>query len=543
MNISEMTAHLLQGHGVATVVTSPGSRNAPVITAMTRCKGLKTISLVDERAAGFVALGIAQTTGKPVALVCTSGSAVLNYAPALAEAYYRRVPLIVISADRPAQWIDQNDSQTIRQNGAVSAVVAHTVDISDDKQTECGWYANRQVNEAILTALRNQRPVHINLHIDFRNCPDTDFVPRLIEEVNTEGYLPTCVVRGMASPLLSPAKVMIVVGFMPPNDKLSRAMARLANKPNVVVIAEALSNLHGQNIISSPDSLLKAEVPSDLIPDIVISTGGAVVSATLKRFLRRLPLTVSVWHVGCEDNIIDCYQHLTKIVNINPIQFFGQLSSAINKPGQPTSDYASKWQSRVESIDRTSKHEGCTGDILNYIVANIPSRWNVQSSNGTTIRFLQLCNCQNLHRLDCNRGVSGIDGSTMTALGASWAYTKDSTLLITGDMSLSYDMGWLTSPLLTPRFKVIVLNNNGGNIFRMAKSTKGLPERETHFAIADQPSLLPLASAAGWSVFEAYDHNSLADNFSRFISEDSAPAILMVYTSAKLDSEILTQYL
>lgn len=539
MNISEMTAHLLRAHGITTVVTSPGSRNAPIVSAMARCKGLNTLTLVDERAAGFVALGIALVTGKPVALVCTSGTAVLNYAPALAEAYYRRVPLIAISADRPAQWIDQNDSQTMRQPGALSAVVAKTVDISDDNTPEGPWYANRLVNEAVLTALRTKRPVHLNIHIDFRNA-SADFVPRVVEEVATPGLMPTGVIRELAAPLHSPTKVMVVAGFMAPDAKLSRAMARLASRPNVVVVAEALANLHGSGILSSPDLLLKGEVPEELYPDVVISTGGAVVSAALKRFLRRLPDDVPVWHVGREENLIDCYKHLAKIVDIEPTIFFGQLASAMSKPGQPVSDFEANWKERAEKR-KVTPHG--TLEIFSRLVEMIPRRWNVHASNGTTIRYLQLCNCSNLHRLDCNRGVSGIDGSTMTALGASWAYKDDCTLLITGDMSLAYDQGWLTSPLLTPRFKIIVIDNDGGNIFRMVKSTKDLAERESHFAVAGLPSPLPLADAAGWAVFEARDADSFAESFKRFAAETSDPAILMVHTPVDPDTEILTEYL
>lgn len=543
MNISEMTAHLLRAHGITTVVTSPGSRNAPIVSAMVRCKGLNTITLVDERASGFVALGIALNTGKPVAMVCTSGTALLNYAPALAEAYYRRVPLIAISADRPVQWIDQNDSQTMRQHEALSTVVAKTVYISDDNTPEGPWFANRMVNEAILASLNKKRPVHINIHIDFRNKDTNGFLPQMIEEVAAPGLLPTGTVRELASPLLSPSKIMIVAGFMAPDAKLSQAMARIAGRPNTVVLAEALSNLHGNSILTTPDILLKGEVPTSLLPDVVISTGGALVSAPLKRFIRRLPESVAVWHVGREENIIDCYKHLTKIIDIEPTMFFGQLSSAMSKPGQPDCIFSAEWKLRAELAVETDSKVWCAIDMFKQMVQMIPRRWNVHASNGTSIRCLQLCNCNNLHRVDCNRGVSGIEGSTMTALGASWSYKEDCTLLITGDMSLGYDLGWLTSPLLTPRFKILAINNNGGNIFRMVKSTKHLPERDTHFTVAGLPSPLPLAYAAGWAVFEACDADSFTENFKRFVSEDSAPAIMMVNTPAEIDAQILTEYL
>lgn len=111
---------MLVNHGVKEAVISPGSRNAPMVVALSRCPSIKTTVVVDERSAAFIALGKSAISASPVALLCTSGTAVLNYAPAVAEAYYRQIPLIVISADRPMEWIDQDDSQTLRQYEALA---------------------------------------------------------------------------------------------------------------------------------------------------------------------------------------------------------------------------------------------------------------------------------------------------------------------------------------------------------------------------------------------------------------------------------------
>ena len=158
-------AHLIAAHGVSCVFASPGSRNAPAIIAAAREPGLKVTSVVDERCAAFMALGYASVSGEPVALICTSGTALLNYAPAVAEAFYRKVPLIVITADRPAEWIDQDDSQTLRQPGALSAFVKVTCDITD--RTDDLTHAIRQINDAMLMATTGRRaPVHINLRLD-----------------------------------------------------------------------------------------------------------------------------------------------------------------------------------------------------------------------------------------------------------------------------------------------------------------------------------------------------------------------------------------
>ncbi len=545
MNISEMTANLLAAHNVKTVVASPGSRNAPLVKAFDCHPDLRMFTVVDERAAGFVALGISLTLGQPVALVCSSGSAMLNLAPALAEAYYRRVPIIVISADRPAQWIDQNDSQTLRQNGALNAVVAKSFDVTDDDLPEGAWVANRLINEALLTVKEQNRPVHINVHLDFRNSSHSDavFSTRLISLVSATAQLPTQRIRELAAPMHSPTKVMVVAGFMRPDAKLNRAMARLASRPNVVVVAESLSNLHAPGVLICPDLIINLDLPEELMPDVVISTGGALVSEKLKGFLRKMPKSIPVWHVGEEENIVDCFKHLSTVIDLPPNSFFPQFASAMNKPGQADSAYSSGWNAHAqncyahrESIVRSTSWNAL--QLFHDLVAKIPRRWNVHVSNGMSIRYMQLFDCSALHRCECNRGVSGIDGTTMTALGASVAYKDDCTLLITGDMSLLYDMGWINSPLLTPRFKILMVENAGGNIFRMVKSTVGAEDRDERFVVTGLPSPILPAQAAGWKCFEANSREEFENNFAAFAAESSTPALLVVHTPPETDIQI-----
>ena len=150
-------AYLLRSHGVQHVVVSPGSRNAPLLIAIASCPEIQTTVVIDERSAAFMALGISDTTQQPTALICTSGTALLNYAPAIAEAYYRKTPLIVISADRPTEWIDQDDSQTLHQYEALANFVKQSYDIPAHNSESNVWYANRIINDAIITATTGRK--------------------------------------------------------------------------------------------------------------------------------------------------------------------------------------------------------------------------------------------------------------------------------------------------------------------------------------------------------------------------------------------------
>lgn len=544
---------LLRKHGVEHVVLSPGSRNAPLIMAVVRDGSLKSHVVIDERSAAFVALGIAEISGRPVALVCTSGTALLNYAPAVAEAYYKRLPLIVISADRPIEWIDQDDSQTIRQPGALANFVKRTYTVAAECETDVSrWWVNREINDAILTATtRCKGPVHINMSIDEPltltkevNRVDKE---RYVDVVRPRDDMSVSEVRWLAAELASPRKVMIIAGFGAPNDKLNRALERLSLLPNVVVLAENIANLRFNGLIDNIDTVLSSIPCQDmrlLAPDVVLSFGGALVSRLVKKFLRESP-DVSHWHVGINDRTIDCFMSLRRRVEVEPQIFFPQLASAMHSH-KSYSDYAARWKTlRNKAVN---SHEMYLSDIpwsdfavFKKIYELAPKGWNLQLSNGTAIRYSQLFSSSHFSRYDCNRGVSGIDGSTSTALGASLAY-DGVTLLVTGDMSAQYDIGALASSLLTPRLKIIVICNGGGSIFRFIPSTSSLPEVNDYFSCQVNLPLRELCAGYGLAYYEAADSKRFEKEFNSFAKERNRPALLAVYTDGLLSAEILRGY-
>lgn len=545
-------ADLLLANGINRAVISPGSRNAPLVVALTRRAGLQTSVVIDERSAAFIALGMAIQSGKPVALVCTSGTALLNYAPAVAEAFYRGVPLIIISADRPEEWIDQDDSQTIWQQNALSPYVKRSCDIPAHTDFSNGeWVCNRLINDLLLEAVNGRKgPVHINMRLDAPLNNITDLQPdrsRVIRMVSPSVELPTSEARRIGEMIASPRKVLIIVGFHEPDEKLNRALAKLALLPNVAVMTETIANLHSARFINRIDSTLcrlSKEQREQLAPDVVITAGGALVSRFVKDWLRSLE-GVEHWHVGLSHTTIDCFKHLALRIEMRPAIFLRQLASALQIFKAP-SDYARLWHEA--KISAQGIHEKYIADspwsdmkVFSYIIPNIPSRWNLHLSNGTPIRYAQLMDCSHIHRCDCNRGVSGIDGCSSTALGASVVY-NDTTLLITGDMSCQYDIAAFSSQLVSPKFKVIVICNGGGGIFRFIPSTSSLPELETYFAVGTRLPLRQVADGYGFAYFEAHDFSGLKQSFKKFVSVNDAPAILAVYTPAVESAEVLKQY-
>lgn len=551
---ARMLAQLLRAHGIERVVVSPGSRNAPLIVALARTPELDCQVVIDERSAAFTALGMSLQSSRPVALCCTSGTALLNYAPAVAEAFYRRVPLIVISADRPEEWIDQDDSQTLWQQDALAPYVKRRCDISARLDFDNGeWWANRVINDALLEAVSSRPgPVHINIRLDAplnRMAQAPASHPRIITEIAPTGDLTTARAREIGSMLASPHKVMIVAGFHSPDWRLNKALGRLASLPNVAVLTETIANLHNPLFISRIDSTLSRLSADDrraLAPDTIITLGGALVSRHIKEWLRSLPPSVDHWHVGLSHTTIDCFRHLSMRIEMEPDIFMSQLASALQIHRTP-SDYASSWQSAASRAATIHDHliaeaPWCDLKAFSIIFGMIPRGWNLHLSNGTPIRYAQLMDCTNIHRTDCNRGVSGIDGCTSTALGASWVY-GGTTLLISGDMSFQYDIAALSSTLLTPRFKMIVICNGGGGIFRFIGATRTLPELDRYLSVGTRLPLQGLCDAYGIAYHEAHSDSGLREAFARFAAVDDRPALLAVHTDPTLSAQILNAYL
>ncbi len=540
---------LMSAHGVKQAVISPGTRDTPLIMALVRSGKIATHSVIDERSAAFIALGMASVSGMPVALVCTSGTAMLNYAPAVAEAYYRHIPLIVVSADRPAEWIDQDDSQTIRQSSALANIVLASYNFNgspagDDER----WMINRRINEALLCATGNcSGPVHINVAIG-EPISGTEEIgqhnARVITRI-TGNEIPTALMREFGCEIASPLKVMVVVGFNPPDSRLNRSLRRLAQLPNFIVLAERTANLHSSDFIDVVDeSLFMAmtdERLEELRPDILITTGGSLVSRPLKEQLRRWH--PKHWYVGYNTGIVDCFMSVERIFDVAPVHFFMKLASAM-QPHREPSGYASLWHSFYDSLKvRLNGFKAGWSDLaaVRYIASLLPAHCNLQVSNGMTLRYLLSAPKLSVHRLDCNRGVSGIDGSVSTAVGASLEYNGD-TVLLTGDMSAQYDIAALASPLITSRFRMIVIANGDGGIFRVIRTTRKLPELDHYIASRVNFPARQLADGYGFAYYEASSMNELKNVLPVFIADSSHKAMLVVRTDSVESAAVASDY-
>lgn len=509
-------------HGVRNLVASPGSRNAPILIGASARGELKTDIINDERMAGFYALGIAVATRRPVALACTSGTALYNYAPAVAEAYYQKIPLIVISADRPSQWIDQDDSQTLHQFEALGKIVKKSFDIppetgmtspcrNKEYATEREWFVNRIANEAMLTAVSGQPgPVHINIQFAQPLDGTVEYAPRrvrVVELVRNDAGLPIEVSREIARYLLE-RKVMVVAGFMLPDNALNKALAEFARFPNVTVLCETLSNLHldgHPHLIDSTLVRMTEEEKKRMRPDVIISIGGALVSRMLKEYLRECD-GAEHWTLRDTPPSVDCFQRLTRHIEVSPTRFFRGVSGMTRqllRKGSVASHpvFGKLWRFtriKVYYKDKAYLNEADWSELkaLGMLFGKMDKSYNLFLSNGTSVRYAQLLLDRIPHGCYSNRGVSGIDGTNATAAGLASA-GKGTTLLVTGDMSFGYCTEILNPKYSAGDLRIVVINNAGGGIFRFIGTTRNLEQREEYFCSDPMLPLGKLAEAYG----------------------------------------------
>ncbi|HHN47959.1 MAG TPA: 2-succinyl-5-enolpyruvyl-6-hydroxy-3-cyclohexene-1-carboxylic-acid synthase [Bacteroidales bacterium] len=544
-------AGLLAAKGVSTAIVSPGSRNAPVIAALNRQEGIKCLSIVDERSAAFFALGIAQQTRKPVVISCTSGTAALNYAPAIAEAYYQQIPLIVLTADRPPEWIDQGDGQTIRQQDLYANYIRKSVQLPSEPWSENSLHYNaRLINEAIDAATFPVcGPVHINIPLneplyEESEKPQVKFpVMELIKtcpQISKETFLELANIWNHAGSKL------VITGSYSPKPELNSLLNQLAEDETVAVFTETISNLSGKYFFPHIDRLidgLEHESQDNFTPDLLITLGGNIVSRKVKAWLQKHK-SGAHWHIATGDFHMNTFRNLTQTIPMDAAEFFSYFIENINPAN---GNYRQLWLDRQAA--KTMKHNAyirqCKWSDLKafrIILEHIPGGTMIQAGNSTPVRYLQLFDFPANTTCFGNRGVSGIDGCMSTAAGAAWA-NPALTVLITGDVAFMYDSNALWNPNLTPNLRIIVMNNGGGNIFRIIDGPDTMPELERFIETPHIPQIQHLANVFGLDYYVATDESELQACLPVFLDKSMMkPAIFEVKTSNKTSAAVLREY-
>ncbi|MFM2038775.1 MAG: 2-succinyl-5-enolpyruvyl-6-hydroxy-3-cyclohexene-carboxylic-acid synthase [Bacteroidota bacterium] len=489
-------------HGVVHWVFSPGSRNAPLAIAAEHHPAIETVVIHDERSAAFFALGLAEQLGQPVALCCTSGSAPANYLPAITEAFYRSIPLLIVSADRPMAWTDQGDGQTIRQPGIFRDFTHRVLHLEDRKEESSTHWEYLRESALLLNQLAHG-PVHINLGLSeplYETETKERTYYRKIKSLENHSLDPQALISLVE--LMSHKKVMVLCGQQPPIPGLQEAMETFALNDHVVVLTENTSNVISDRFNSCIDRSLNAidaSIETDFMPEILITLGGSVVSKRIKSFLRRTPLAAHL-RLGLDFPEMDTYQQLTHSIKVPALEFFKKLNAAMEQT--QGSSFFKRWKSLDLEVQRKSERfETPQDELVDFEVyrtffAMLPEHSVVHLGNSSVIRYAQLFSPIKGCTYLSNRGTSGIDGCISTAMGYA---SKDARLnvLLIGDVSYLYDVNALQIKNLSPNLKIILINNQGGGIFNIIDGSKDAPEREKYFE-AKHSRNGSVAEAFGW---------------------------------------------
>ncbi|MEN2282751.1 2-succinyl-5-enolpyruvyl-6-hydroxy-3-cyclohexene-1-carboxylic-acid synthase [Algoriphagus sp. SE2] len=544
-HITELVA-ICAKKGIKNVILSPGSRCAPITISFARHTQIHTRTISDERSAAFIALGMAQQLEEPVALVCTSGSAALNYYPAIAEAYFQQVPLLVLTSDRPKEWIDQYDGQTIFQEGVYGKHVKKSFQFPNFVGTpDDEWLANRISNEAINLAKEFPAgPVHINIPLKepFYPVDEEEIIfpekPRIFNQAHSYSQLAEESFMKLKSRLESFNRILIIAGQQRPNNQIQETLTKLSTQKKVVVVTDTISNLQSDYSINLHDHWLNsAEIWAGLKPDLIISFGKSIISKSLKLFLRNTD--ASHWLIQPDGKAKDTFQNLTRILPTSPSYFLGWM---MNNLTNQNSEFYNSWHGLEQKIkDQLPEIIDSVGfgeyAALQTALEKTPISSKIHVANSMSVRYLNFLGKRD-QEIICNRGTSGIDGSNSTAVGCTFT-TKELVTLVTGDLAFFYDRNAFWHNYTMPNLRIILLNNHAGGIFRIIDGPKNQPEFVEYFETKQNLTAQHLATEYGFYYSKVVNKEELQASLKDFYSDSVHPKILEIETSSKINLELL----
>lgn len=534
--------------GIRRAIISPGSRNAPLTLAFTRHEGITCYSIPDERSAGFIALGMSLKSKAPTVLICTSGSAGLNYTPAIAEAYFAQIPLLILTADRPPEWIGQLDGQTVFQKKQYGNHIKKSYEFpSSFDYPESQWYCHRIINEAInISTELPSGPVHINLPFREPFYPESNKTisySKNIKIINTQ--LVAKSIKFDFHLLDNYDRIIIINGQLDKNPELILLLSEISSKLNIPIITDVISNGHDiENNIKHQDLFLKnTKLSSTLKPDLIITFGLSVISKNLKLFLRK-NMPKAHWHIQSSGNVADTFQSLTDTIRTDSVTFFKGLKNELSglkvKNGKNLDNWKDADFSYRRHLHSLLEQQSDFNEFTAYneVISALPKEIDLHLANSMAVRYV---NFIGLYESDievfCNRGTSGIDGSNSTAVGSAIS-TSRTTILLTGDMAFFYDRNAFWHNHLPKNLKIIVFNNNGGGIFRMIDGPAKQPELEEYFETKQLLSAEILAQEYNMTYHKCMDKLSLQSALKSFFTESDAPSILEIQTNSNINQKV-----
>jgi 2-succinyl-5-enolpyruvyl-6-hydroxy-3-cyclohexene-1-carboxylate synthase len=548
--------------GIKHVVISPGSRSAPLVLAFAHHKKFIIHTAIDERSAAYMALGMAQQKQKPVVLICTSGTAAANYYPAVAEAFYQKIPLLLLTADRPNELLDQQDGQMINQQN----LYGHHV--RGFYQLNC--YSHGSENHRETTALISEAigkcsfpakgPVHVNVPLKEPLYPNTlitkdlvslersilkwlnQHIYKAIDKISDKNF------SQLEQAWVSSTKKMILIGQSVMHEKWITPLFKLKEQGDVVILADVASNKHAMANVFAYDKLISAANPQtlkNLAPDLLISFGGPVLSKSLKNWLKQQQ---PQWHfrIQQEPEMVNTYGNVTHVLKAGVDETLQQIAE-ITWIKKPDTAFVDLWKNADEKITKKitnflSKPQWSEMHVTNHILKQISDCTNLQLSNSSMVRYVSwLANLNPSWIINSNRGTSGIDGCTSTAIGAAKVNLRP-TVLLTGDLAFLYDKNafWINN--IPKNIRVVVFNNGGGGIFSLIDGPTKHKQFTHLFTTPHQRSVKSVATDNGLDYYFCNSYSKLNKIIQQFFEPTNGPAVLELKFDMKTNAKIFEAF-
>lgn len=551
----QILVSLLKKYNVKNIVISAGTRHTPFVYSVEHDDFFKTYSIVDERSAGFFAIGLIEELHEPVAVVCTSGTASANYVSAANEAFYQQLPLLLLTADRNHYYMFQQEEQMIPQEGLYSQVCKNVVTLGHVRDEKDFWYYSRICNEALLDLTQGEMgPVHINFLVENdypirqgivkfeeKELPDIKKINRLTLENSEQEWKAW-------SDKLKHSKVLIVYGqYRPLTIEEKNVVESFCEKYDVVVSSDIISNLHTKYCIPTfaMCRALNSTQMEALCPDIVITMNANTISE-IKTKLVPLKNKFEHWHVSAKGKVSDPFKILSDIIACSPMIFFEKFSELAE--GESNHEYYSKWEDEYNAIGRNGSLNDETIEYssmyaVQQYIKNMPQNALLHIANSNSIRLSAYFDVDPTVTVYDNRGTHGIDGSMSAFIGQASVSNRPSFLVI-GDLSFFYDMNALWNHYIGNNIRILVCNNSGGAIFHTYPNTRNVPTLDDHIAAAHKTSVKDWVISRGFEYLSAKNKTEFDEVLPRLMSTSSTcPVLLEVFTDMDVDADCIKNIL
>ena len=536
---------LLKKYGISHCVLSAGSRNVPFVHSVEEDPYFHCYSVVDERSAGYFALGLAQELNEPVVISCTSSTATCNYWPPVAEAFYQGVPIVVLTSDRDPAMLGQWEDQMIDQVGMYDRHVRKSVNLPIINSKDDEIFCQRLINEALLELdHRGTGPVHINVPMkSYNNSFNVKNLPDVIKITRLEIYEDDALWAKKIEKLKAAKRILVTCGQSSyVSTKLQDGIRRFFDKYNSAVVLDYMANIEleeGINTTVCMDARYTTEKKmKELLPDIVISFGGNIFSG-IKEQLRKFAGQFEHWLVQEDGRVVDLYKSITTIFECQPEYFFDycdrHASGCLNDR-----KYYEEFRNYADSVI-VPEFEWSHVYAIKEVVERIPPESILHLSINDSIRITNFFKLQPGIKTYANIGTHGIDGCMSSFLGQAAVSNKPSYLII-GDLAFFYDMNAVRLRHIGNNVHILLINNEGGSEFyfnRMWKNkASDLHTTARHFTQAEG-----WVKSNNFIYLSAHDKESLQSCLKEFMRNDlDKPVFLEVFTEMKHDADVIYDF-